>query len=234
MYVVHLSCKAALDAFGRLAAMVPRSTSRPRPAYLFLDSSVYDRSDGAKYVTWPPIRAVADQQALWDGLRVGEIQVYATDHTTWTIAEKMAPGLTFADIPGGVSNVQTSIGMLYNEGVRHDRLTLDQLVAVTSTNPAKLFGLWPRKGSVSVGADADVVLFDRDKQFTVESSSMESASDFDPYEGYAAQGWPVLTMSRGEVVMADGPSAVDPWTWSARPTRALPTSIMSDPKHEFQ
>jgi dihydropyrimidinase len=107
-------------------------------------------------------------------------------------------------VPGGISNVQTSLGMLYGEGVRRGRISLSQLVAVTSTNPARLFGMWPRKGCLAVGADADIVLLDPERRFRVEAAHMQSRSDFDPYEGYEGIGWPVTTISRGEVVMVDG------------------------------
>jgi dihydropyrimidinase len=204
VYVVHLSCADALNAVRRARSAGAEVYVETRPAYLFMDSSAYDRPDGAKFVTWPPIRDRADQQALWDGVRSGEIQTYATDHTTWTLAEKLAPGLTFATIPGGVSNVQTSYGMLYSEGVGQGRISLSQMVGLVSTNPAKIFGLWPQKGSLSVGADADLVLLDPRREFEITRSKMQSASDFDPYEGRSAQGWPVLTMSRGDVIVSDG------------------------------
>jgi dihydropyrimidinase len=116
----------------------------------------------------------------------------------------MDPSLDFAEIPGGVSNVQTSIGMLYAEGVQAGRIPITTFVAVTATNPAKLFGLWPRKGCLAVGSDADLVVLDPGRPFRVTASAMESRSDFDPYEGYEARGWPVITISRGEVIMRDG------------------------------
>jgi dihydropyrimidinase len=204
VYVVHLSCADALNAVRRARSAGAEVYVETRPAYLFMDSSVYDRPDGAKFVTWPPIRGSADQKALWDGVRSGEIQTYATDHTTWTLAEKLAPGLTFATVPGGVSNVQTSFGMLYSEGVSRGRISLPAMVALISANPAKIFGMWPQKGSLSVGADADIVLLDPRREFQVTQSKMESASDFDPYEGRSVLGWPVLTMSRGEVIVSEG------------------------------
>jgi dihydropyrimidinase len=204
VYIVHLSCADALDAVRCARSAGAEVYVETRPAYLFLDASVYDRPDGAKFVTWPPIRRREDQDALWRALRVGEIQSYATDHTTWMAAEKLDPACTFADVPGGISNVQTSLGMLYNEGVRRGRITLSDFVALTATTPAKLFGLWPEKGSLRVGADADLYLLDPDATFSVASAEMESASDVDPYDGYEARGWPVLTMSRGEVVMRQG------------------------------
>lgn len=210
IYIVHLSCREALDSVRSARSAGAEVYVETRPAYLFMDSSVYERPDGQKFVTWPPIRGLDDQNALWNGIRVGEIQTYATDHTTWSLADKMAPNLTFATVPGGVSNVQTSVGMLYSEGVRKERISLSQMVGLVSTNPAKLFGMWPRKGSLSVGADADIVLIDPDKDVVIDESKMESASDFDPYEGRRAQGWPVLTMSRGEVVMSQGKILSEP------------------------
>lgn len=206
VYFVHLSCAQALDAVRRARAGGAEVYVETRPAYLYLDRSRYELpgQEGNKYVTWPPLRESADQQALWAGLRNGEIQTYATDHTTWTAAQKMNPSLTFADVPGGVANVQTSIGMLYSEGVVKGRITENQFVAVCSTNPAKLFGLWPAKGTLAAGSDADVMLIDPSRRFSIESRSMESRSDFDPYEGYLSAGWPTMVIARGEVIVEDG------------------------------
>jgi dihydropyrimidinase len=205
VYFVHLSCREALDAVRRVRSRGAELYVETRPAYLYLDRGRYQQGlEGNKYVTWPPLRESEDQQALWSGLRLGEIQTYATDHTTWTAAQKMNPALSFADVPGGVSNVQTSIGMLYSEGVVHGRLTENQFVKVCSTNPAKLFGLWPAKGTLAVGSDADIMVIDPKRRFKVESRLMESRSDFDPYEGYESHGWPRTVISRGEVIVDDG------------------------------
>jgi dihydropyrimidinase len=206
VYIVHLSCRPALDAVRaarRAGALVYVET---RPAYLYLAADRYRLPDGHgnKYVCWPPLRETDDQAALWEGLASGEIQTYATDHTTWMAKQKMDPSLSFADIPGGVSNVQTSIGMLYAEGVQAGRIPLTAFAAVTAANPAKLFGLWPRKGCLAVGSDADLVAIDPNRPFRVTAAAMESRSDFDPYEGHEVRGWPVLTISRGEIVMRDG------------------------------
>ena len=206
VYFVHLSCRLALDEVRRARSRGAQVFVETRPAYLYLDRSCYrlPGREGNKYVTWPPLRESPDQQALWEGLRNGEIQTYATDHTTWTAAQKMNRALTFAQIPGGVANVQTSIGMLFSEGVGKGRLTENQFVAVCATNPAKLFGLWPSKGTLAVGSDADVMLIDPKRHFTIHSGVMESRSDFDPYEGYEAIGWPTIVISRGEVIVEDG------------------------------
>jgi len=206
VYFVHLSCRKALDVVRAARNDGAEIYVETRPAYLFMDESRYTLPgrEGNKFVCWPPLRSEDDQRALWDGLLSGEIQTYATDHTTWMAAQKMDPQRTFADIPGGVSNVQTSIGMLYAEGVQKGRITLNQMVAVTATNPAKLFGLWPAKGTLAVGSDADMVLMDPEHRVTITSSHMESKSDFDPYEGYTAKGWPAMTISRGEVIVDRG------------------------------
>ena len=206
VYFVHLSCALALEAVRKARSEGAQVFVETRPAYLYLDRGRYSLPgrEGNKYVTWPPLRESSDQLALWQGLRNGEIQTYATDHTTWTAAQKMDPSLTFAQIPGGVSNVQTSIGMLFAEGVGKGRLTENQFVAICSTNPAKLFGLWPAKGTLAVGADADIMVIDPEHRFTIRSSQMESRSDFDPYEGREVIGWPVTVISRGEVIVDDG------------------------------
>lgn len=206
VYFVHLSCRAALDAVRQSRRDGTHVYVETRPAYLFLDSQRYELPgrEGNKFVCWPPLRTADDQQALWDGLRDGEIQTYATDHTTWMAAQKMDPELSFSEIPGGVSNVQTSIGMLFAEGVQRGRISMSRFVAVTATNPAKLFGMWPRKGTLAIGSDADLVLIDPNKEVRISSDSMESRSDFDPYDGWAGKGWPVLTMARGEVIVKNG------------------------------
>jgi dihydropyrimidinase len=206
VYIVHLSCRAALDAVRAARRAGARVYVETRPAYLYLNAERYRLPDrhGNKYVCWPPLREADDQAALWQGLESGEIQTYATDHTTWMAKQKMDASLSFAEIPGGVSNVQTSIGMLYAEGVQAGRIPITTFVAVTATNPAKLFGLWPRKGCLAVGSDADLVALDPGRPFRVTAAAMESRSDFDPYEGYETRGWPVITISRGEVIMRDG------------------------------
>jgi dihydropyrimidinase len=141
---------------------------------------------------------------LWNGLRNGEIQTYATDHAPWQSAQKLDPARNFNQLPAGVSNVQTSIGMLFSEGVTKRRMSASQFVAVASTNPAKLFGMWPNKGTLSPGADADVVVIDPLLSVEVLARDMYSASDYDPYEGYRGIGWPILTMLRGKVIARDG------------------------------
>jgi dihydropyrimidinase len=206
IYVVHLSSVAALEAVRRARARGTEIYIETRPLYLFLTEECYclPGREARKYVAWPPLRKPADRDALWSALARGEIQTYATDHTTWTLAQKTDPSLSFAAVPGGVSNVESFVGMLYSAGVRTGRISLSRFVAVTSTNPAKLFGLWPRKGTITVGADADLTIIDPEQRMRIASERMQSSSDFDPYEGHEAVGWPVLTLVRGRVVVDRG------------------------------
>jgi dihydropyrimidinase len=206
IYFVHLSSASALRAVRQVRNDGGQIYAETRPVYLFLDESLYRLPDrqGNLYVCLPPLRPKEDQQVLWDGLRNGEIQTYATDHAPWRTEQKLDPSRIFAQMPAGVSNVQTSIGMLYSEGVTQGRMSANQFVAVASTNPAKLFGMWPRKGTLSPGADADIILLDPAAKVEVRARDMYSASDYDPYEGYNGVGWPVLTMLRGTVIARAG------------------------------
>lgn len=203
LYIVHLSSKAAMDVVRRGRQDGAEVYVETRPAYLYLDESAYSRTDGNRYACWPPLRNTVDQQELWSAVVSGEVQCYATDHTTWTLAQKMDPSLPFPAVPGGMPNVQTSIGMLFSEGVRTGRLSLGRFVELTAETPARLFGLWPRKAAIAEGSDADLMLIDPALQYRVVSDRMQSAADFDPHEGYVSDGWPAVTISRGQVVMRD-------------------------------
>jgi dihydropyrimidinase len=212
IYVVHLSSVAALDAVRRARLRGAEIYVETRPLYLFLTEECYclPGTEARKYVAWPPLRKEADREALWEALARGEIQTYATDHTTWTLAQKTDESLSFADVPGGVSNVESFVGMLYSTGVRDGRISLSRFVEVTATNPAKLFGMWPRKGTIAVGSDADLTIIDPEHRMRIESARMQSSSDFDPYEGHDAVGWPVTTIVRGRVVVDHGELLAEP------------------------
>lgn len=211
VYFVHLSCGPALSAVRRVRDDGGEVYVETRPVYLYLDQSRYGlpNREGNKYVCLPPLRAKSEQRALWAGLSSGEIQTYATDHAPWTSDAKLDPSRVFSQLPAGVSNVQTSIGMLFAEGVQKKRISLSRMVQVTSTNPAKLFGMWPRKGTIVPGADADLVVFDPERSIRISGNSvlgvtMQSKADYDPYEGYEGFGWPVVTLLRGTVVAEEG------------------------------
>lgn len=210
VYVVHLASARALDACldGR-ARGVPVYVET-RPLYLHLTRERFDDADGAKYAGAPPLRDAADVERLWNGLRFGDVDTLATDHAPWMLADKLDPAQTAMELRQGVADLETCLPMLFSEGVRKGRISLEQFVAVTSTNPAKLFGLYPRKGTIAVGSDADLVLWNPEETRVIEGAAMHSRSDFSPYDGREVTGWPALTISGGEVAAQDGAVLAEP------------------------
>jgi dihydropyrimidinase len=142
--------------------------------------------------------------ALWAGIQQGVLHTVCTDHAPWSLAAKLDPELTIEKLRPGVENLQTMVPMLYSEGVRTGRISLHRFVEVTSTNAAKLFGLFPKKGTIAVGSDADLVIFDPNLTRTVENSMLVSNVDYSVYEGWEVTGWPSVTIRRGEVVYQNG------------------------------
>lgn len=205
-YFVHISSDAALQAV--VAARRRRSPvfCETRPAYLFLDDSMYDAtpSEAALAVCLPPLRAKSEQSALWHGLRSGHIQTVGSDHTARMTQEKQSALQNRLPVPAGFGGVQTSFPLLFGAGVLTGRLSIRNFVQVSSANPSKLFGLWPRKGQIAPGSDADLVVLEPKHPVTVEQSMLESRSDFDVYAGLSANGWPTATISRGELIWQNG------------------------------
>jgi dihydropyrimidinase len=210
VYFVHLSSRAAVESVRQVREAGAQVFTEVRPAYLFLEQSHYDLPNGNQYVCLPPLRTTDDQSALWDAMGADQIQTSASDHTTYRVAQKMGPYDNFIDIPPGFASVQTGFGLLYSHGVATGRLTLSQFVGITSTNSAKIFGLWPRKGQIAVGADADLVLIDPNRTMTLAQDIMQSRSDYDPFTGIEVTGWPETTIARGEIIYADGQIASSP------------------------
>lgn len=209
MYIVHLSSAAALDCCRRARAEGLPVYVETRPLYLYLTRERFEEPEGAKYTGNPPLRGPADVRAMWDGLASGDIQCLCTDHAPWTLRQKLDPSLDVTTLRAGVSDLETMLPMLFSEGVRTRRISLSRFVELTSTNAAKLFGLFPRKGTVSVGSDADLVVWDPDLRRTVDGSTMYSRSGYSVYDGFSIQGWPVWTVSRGEIVFEDGAVTAD-------------------------
>jgi dihydropyrimidinase len=220
---VHLSSRAALDALrdGKQRATVFGET---RPLYLYLTREQFQRPDAALWVGQPPLRERADVEAVWAALSDGTLDTVGTDHIPHTRAAKLAAGLSFDRIPPGVSNLETLLPMLYSEGVRTERLTLARLVEVLATAPARIAGIYPRKGVVAVGADADLVVFDPKAQRVIRAKELHSACDYDPYEGWEVTGWPEVVLSRGEVVFERGRILVAPGRGRFVPRPPLPAT----------
>jgi dihydropyrimidinase len=212
VYFVHLSCAEAVEALEYVKRCGTKAYGETRPAYLFLDRSKYGlpEREGAKFACLPPLRDVADQEALWQALNDETVSTVASDHTSWMAAQKKDPGRDFANLVAGFASVQTWYGMLYAEGVAKERISLERFVEISSTNPAKIFGLFPAKGVLAVGADADIVILDPTIDVTLEQAAMQSRSDYDPYVGFTGRGWPVVVMSRGEILLQEGELTTSP------------------------
>ena len=204
IYVVHLSSRAALEACRRARADGLPVSVETRPLYLHLTSELLATDEGAKYVGAPPLRERDDVTAMWNGLSDGTIQCVCTDHAPWTLRQKLDPSLDVTSARQGVADLETSLPMLYSEGVRTGRISVERFVELVATNPARLFGLYPRKGTVAIGSDADLLVWDSELMRTIDASTFRSRSGYSVYEGREVQGWPVVTISRGEILLADG------------------------------
>lgn len=205
--LAHLSCALGLEAVRAARARNQRVWVETCPQYLLLDEQEYHRPgfEGAKFVMAPPLRSEADRAALWAGLAAGEVDTVATDHCPFFYATQKTRGLAdFSRIPGGAPGVETRLALLYTYGVRTGRLSPQRWVEVCCTHPARRFGLAPRKGTLSVGADADLVIFDPERRVTLSYRTLHQNVDYCPYEGWEVHGYPVLVLSRGEVIVRDG------------------------------
>jgi dihydropyrimidinase len=164
--------------------------------------------EGAKFCCSPPLRDKQSQEAMWRGLRNGTFQIFSSDHAPYSMDERgklsAGPTPTFIQIPNGLPGIELRVPLLFSEGVGKGRIDINQFVALTATNPAKLYGLYPRKGTIAVGSDADIVLWDPKRKVTISHDLIHDGSDYTPYEGLEVTGWPVLTMVRGKVVVDDG------------------------------
>jgi dihydropyrimidinase len=204
VYIVHLSSAAALDRCRRARAAGLPVYVETRPLYLHLTRERFAEPDAAKYAGAPPLRDPADREALWAGLAGGDVDTVCSDHAPWTLEAKLDPALNAVTARQGVADLETLMPMLYSEGVAAGRLTLDQFVAVTSANAARIFGLYPRKGAIAVGSDADIALWDPGHRRTIDGARMHSRSGYSVYDGWQVQGWPRFVTRRGQVVLADG------------------------------
>lgn len=200
VYVVHLSSQRALTICAEAQSRGVPVYVEVRPIYLHLTRERFEEPDGAKYVGNPPLRETHDLEALWRGIQQGSVHTVCTDHAPWSLEDKLDPTLNIETARPGVENLQVMLPMLYSDGVRTGKISISRFVEVVSTNVAKLFGLYPRKGTISVGSDADVVVFDPELTRTIDADMLKSNADYSVFAGMSVTGWPVVTIRRGEIV----------------------------------
>jgi dihydropyrimidinase len=207
VYIVHLSCDDSLQEVVRARDMGVPAYAETCPQYLFLDYSVYEQPgfEGAKYVMTPPIREKFNQEKLWRGLQFNDLQVVSTDHCPFCFKEQKELGKDdFSKIPNGGPGVEHRMSLVYNGGVVPGRISVNRFVEIVSTNAAKIFGLFPKKGTIAVGSDADIVIFDPNEEMTISAKSHHMNVDYSCYEGWKVRGVTKTVLSRGEVVIDEG------------------------------
>jgi dihydropyrimidinase len=207
IYVVHVSCIEAAEAIARARARGQRVYGEVLAGHLIVDDSVYRHPDfatAAAHVMSPPFRPKVHQDFLWRGLQAGSLHTTATDHCTFCAAQKAVGKDDFAKIPNGCGGVEERMTVIWDAGVNTGRLTPSEFVAITSANTAKLFNIYPQKGSISVGADADLVLWDPQATKTLSAKTQHSKGDFNVFEGRSVRGLPSHTVSQGKLVYVQG------------------------------
>ncbi len=207
LYVVHTSCEEAHEAIRRARMQGKRVWGEPLIQHLTLDESEYFNKDwdhAARRVMSPPFRDRKHQDSLWAGLQSGSLSVVATDHCAFTTEQKRMGVGDFSKIPNGTGGLEDRMPMLWTQGVNTGRLTMNEFVAVTSTNIAKILNCYPKKGAIMVGADADIVVWDPEKEKTISAGTQQSAIDYNVFEGHHVKGLPRFTLTRGQVAVHDG------------------------------
>ncbi|MYZ47398.1 dihydropyrimidinase [Propylenella binzhouense] len=207
LYVVHVSCEAAHEAIRRARALGKRVYGEPLVQHLVLDEAEYFNPDwehAARRVMSPPFRDKRNQDSLWAGLASGSLQVVATDHCAFTTEQKRMGLGDFTRIPNGTGGLEDRMPVLWTAGVRTGRMTMNEFVAATSTNIAKILNVYPRKGTIAVGSDADIVIWDPEATKTISAAGQRSVIDYNVFEGYRVTGLPRIVMNRGTVVYDEG------------------------------
>ncbi|MCE1246353.1 MAG: dihydropyrimidinase [Firmicutes bacterium] len=204
IYIVHMSTGESAAAVAEAKGRGVTAFAETCPQYLIFTDDEYSKADGHLCSTSPPLRKAEDQTALWKGLSMGAIQVVSTDTCSFTKAQKEAGRNDFTKLPGGIAGIETLMPLMHSEGVLKGRISLNQWVELLSANPAKMFGLYPSKGTLMPGSDADIVVFDPMMEYTIGPDTLHYNADYTPFDGMKVTGKPVLTMLRGKVIYRDG------------------------------
>ena len=205
--IAHLTCRETLAAVERAQQAGQAVYAEVTPNHLLLDDELYDLPDfeGAKFVLSPPLRDRSHQAPLWRALARGTLAMVSTDHCPWTFADQKQRGRRdFTRIPNGAPGIETRVPLLYSEGVGKGRLSLHRFVDACATTPARLYGLFPRKGTIAVGSDADLVIFDPDQEVILSHATLHQNVDYCPFEGWTVRGYPRTVIVRGQIVVQDG------------------------------
>ncbi|MEM7445475.1 MAG: dihydropyrimidinase [Pseudomonadota bacterium] len=209
--IVHVSNREAMDEIRRAQQKGLKVYGETCPQYLVLTESDLEglNMEGAKYVCSPPPRDKASQIACWEGLTTGVFSVFSSDHCPFRYDDEQGKQIpqgrtSFRWVPNGIPGVEARLPILFSEGVSKGRMDISRFVQLTSTNHAKHYGMYPRKGTIAVGTDADIVLWDPNREMTISQSLKHHGADYTPYEGFKVTGWPILTMVRGRVVAQEG------------------------------
>jgi dihydropyrimidinase len=209
-YIVHLTCEGALNAVRNATRRNQKVFVETCIQYLVLDASLYENeAEGAKWVMSPPLREKKDQQTLWAGINQGLVQVVATDHCPFMWEQKLMGKDDFSKIPNGHPAIENRLELLYSEGVHKGKITLNKYVEVACTNPAKIFGMFPRKGTIAVGSDADIVIFDPEEKHTLSAKTHHMNVDYSGYEGWQLTGRVKTVLLRGTVAIKDNECLVE-------------------------
>jgi dihydropyrimidinase len=208
LYLVHLSTREGVKAAAKALRQGQNLVAETCPQYLVLDRERYANEDPAVasgFVCSPPLRTPRDQQEIWHAIRERTVLSIGSDHCAFNIDPQKRTALAdFRTIPGGIPGIELRYPMIYNFGVRSGMLSLSQWVSLCSTNPAKSFGIWPQKGSLQIGSDADLVLFDPDKRFFVRQENLHEKVDYTPYDGFELNGYPVAVFFKGRKMIENG------------------------------
>jgi dihydropyrimidinase len=209
-YIVHMTCEGALNAVRKATFRNQKVFVETCSQYLMIDASLYEKEDGHKWVMSPPLREKKDQKALWSGINQGLVQVVGTDHCPFNWDQKMMGKDDFSKIPNGHPAIEHRMEFMYSEGVRKGKISHTKFVEVCSTNAAKIFGMYPRKGTIAIGADADIVVFDPNKKHVISVDNHHMNCDYSGYEGWEVTGKTELVLLRGKIAIENNQCHLKP------------------------
>ncbi len=228
IYDFHMSVREGVEMFRQSRSQGLPFYAETCPRYLALTDECLKKPDGHNWICSPPLRSQEDIGVLWEGIRDGSISVVASDHCAYSAAQKAARKESFEKVPNGFEGVGVLLPVTFTEGVKRDRISINRMVSVLCANPAKIFGLYPRKGVIAPGGDADIVVMDPDTEKTISAKTIALGIDWSPFEGLKTTGWPTVTMSRGKIVAENG-KFVGTKGYGTFLKRSIPQEVLSGP-----